>query len=141
MIIKGMEFQKGILYMILQILASVSASLIYFQIYKLKPNAFPQVLSLITDMQALIFEFSLSFLYMFAYYSCVMDKRGPQHIFGFLIGAIMFFGVLLFGPYSGACVNPVRVLGIHLILGIFPDFGVYFFGSLAGSIFSAFYYS
>ena len=77
---------------------------------------------------------------MFTYFSCVLDKRGPQHIFGFAIGAIMFLGTLLFGPYSGACVNPMRVLGMYFIKGEFTDLNVYALASLSGSLFGGFYY-
>lgn len=52
----------------------------------------------------------------------------------------MFMGTLIFGAYSGACVNPMRVLGMYLIKGEFNDLLIYCFSSLAGSIFAAFYY-
>jgi len=77
---------------------------------------------------------------MFTYYACVLDKRGPQHVYGFAIGSVMFFGTLVFGPYSGACVNPMRVFGIYLFKGEFTDLNIYFFSSLSGCLFGAFYY-
>ena len=49
-------------------------------------------------------------------------------------------GALIFGPYTGACINPMRIMGYNLFRGNFDGFAIYCFASLAGNLFGGFYY-
>ena len=77
---------------------------------------------------------------MFVYYALVEDNRGPLNTYGISFGAIYIFGTIIFGPYTGACINPLRILGPALVNLNMKDVMVYCVGSLAGCLFGSFYY-
>lgn len=62
-------------------------------------------------------------------------------MFGFAIASVILFGTVAFGPFTGACINIVRILGPHTLSGDFSDLFIYIIASVSGGVFGAFYYN
>lgn len=93
-----------------------------------------------SDFQCFIFEFISGALLMMAYYSTVIDKRGPSHVYGFAIGATVAVSTLMFVNATGGCGNIARVIGPQIIFGEWNSIPIYWFGIGFGSLFAGFYY-
>lgn len=139
---------KALAYVVIQLMASCVASLLALL---LAPPEFQQKITQLighpqkspqyTDFQVFIFEFIGSMIYCFMYFAMVIDKRAPLNVFGFAIGSVIAVCTFAFGPATGACVNPIRVFGAEVILSLYDDAGTYWFSTVSGGIFIAFYYN
>ena len=61
-------------------------------------------------------------------------------IFGIAIGGVVILGTIIFGPYSGACINIVRMFGPSIVTDLFTENLVYIVSIISGTLFGAFYY-
>ncbi len=144
---KGISMNVATFYLLIQLFASVVACLSVIAIMpaELQPAenwaiAYPKPDSNSSLFQIFIVEFIGSCLMVFTYFALVIDKRSPTNIFGFGLGAVVLAGSVAFGPFSGACINPLRVLGPELVIGTFTHSETYVFANFAGGIFAGFYY-
>ena len=64
----------------------------------------------------------------------VRKKDLHAGIAGAAIGGIVMIDVLLFGPISGASMNPIRSLAPAIMTGMQDELWIYFVGPLLGSI-------
>lgn len=101
----------------------------------------PKVDPSYSDFQVFLFEFIGSMLYVFMYFATVVDKRAPTGVFGFSLGSVLLTTAIAFGKATGACVNPVRLIGALFITGYNPDASTYLIATLSGGLFAALYYS
>lgn len=143
MTIKEMNFQVGMLYIITQLVSSfVAGLLVHLMLSNLdshyKDIGYPKIVPIISEFQAFVMEFILSFFYVLMYFSSIYDKRSSSNTYGFAMGAVIILGSMTFGPFSGACGNPVRSFGPELISGGLNT--IYWFGCLLGGLFAGFYY-
>jgi len=74
-------------------------------------------------------------------------KKTPRDVFGFGIGMALFVAVLSIGPVTGACLNPVRLLGPFMVAEIIGDvekswtnIWIYILGPIFGALLGGFYY-
>ncbi len=81
-------------------------------------------------------EAVLTFFLMSAFYGTVVAPTAPA-VGGFGIGLVMFFGIMVGGPLTGAAVNPARALGPALISGNWIGHVVYWIGPLVGAVVAA----
>jgi glycerol uptake facilitator-like aquaporin len=54
-----------------------------------------------------------------------------------VIGGALGLAVMVFGPATGAGLNPARWLGPALVSGSYPDFWVFILGPVAGALLAA----
>lgn len=144
---KSISIPMAVTYICVQLLASIIASLFVilitpfeFQQDDASIIGFPKANPLMSDFQIFIVEFLGSCLYVFAYYAFVVDKRAPKNVFGYALGAAIMASTVAFGPFSGACINPVRIFGPHLVTGKYSRAWSFWLADIFGGIFAGFYY-
>ena len=86
-----------------------------------------------------------TFLLVFAIVGVAVNPRGIKDWAGFAIGAMLGAAVMIFGPVSGAGLNPARALGPALIAGHFDKPAhiwilIWVLGPLVGALLAAFGY-
>ena len=88
----------------------------------------------------LIAEALGTFLLMYAIMGLAVNPRGEAPLAGLGIGAALGVAVIVFGPATGAGLNPARWLGPAVVSGRFDDFWIYIVGPLAGAAAAALAY-
>jgi MIP family channel proteins len=96
---------------------------------KVIPNASPWL--------GLIAEAAGTFILMWAVMAVAVNPRGEKHFAGLVIGGALGLAVMVFGPATGAGLNPARWLGPALASGSYPDFWVFIVGPIAGALLAA----
>ena len=81
-----------------------------------------------------------TFLLMWAVMAVAINPRGEPHVAGIAIGGALGLAVMVFGPATGAGLNPARWLGPALASGTYGDFWIYLIGPVLGAIAAAFGY-
>jgi len=89
---------------------------------------------------ALIAEALGTFLLMYAIMGLAVNPRGEAALAGLGIGAALGVAVIVFGPATGAGLNPARWLGPAVASGRFDDFWLYIIGPMIGAIAAALAY-
>jgi aquaporin TIP len=85
--------------------------------------------------KGILIEAVASFFLVFAVYGTVVDERGPfAKTAGLTIGLVVTFGILAFGPLTGAAMNPARWLGPAIASGNYANWYVWIVGPIAGGI-------
>ena len=88
----------------------------------------------------LIAEALGTFLLMYAIMGLAVNPRGEAALAGLGIGVALGVAVIVFGPATGAGLNPARWLGPAVVSGEFDDFWIYIVGPLVGAIAAALAY-
>jgi glycerol uptake facilitator protein len=99
---------------------------------KVVPNGSPWL--------GLIAEAMGTFMLMWAVMAVAVNPRGEKHFAGLVIGGALGLAVMVFGPATGAGLNPARWLGPALMSGSFPDFWIFIVGPVAGAVLAAWTY-
>lgn len=140
---KRIEGVKAIGYIISQLLgASVGALFlrIIFSNAQLGLNlGTPALGSNVSFWVGILVEFILTFLLVFTIFGTI-DKRAPKGIFGFAIGMVLVFDILVGGNLTGAAMNPARVFGPALISGFWNNHIIYWIGPVLGAILAGLIY-
>jgi len=144
---KGLSIPLALIYICVQLFASILASLFVilitpfeFQQDDISIIGYPRPNPLMSDFQIFVVEFLGSCIYVFAYYAFVMDRRAPKNVFGYALGAAIMVSTVAFGPFSGACINPVRIFGPHIVTGKYSHGLSYWMADIFGGLFAGFYY-
>ena len=96
--------------------------------------------------QAVLVEALATFLLMLTIMALAVDRRAPSGWAGWLIGLSVTGLVLVFGPLTGAAVNPARALGPNATAALFggsvdwTQYPAYVIGSLLGALAAALVY-
>src|SRR3954453_21102236 len=77
---------------------------------------------------------------MWAVMAVAINPRREPHVAGIAIGGALGVAVIVFGPATGAGLNPARWLGPAVASGRFDDFWIYIVGPLVGAIAAALAY-
>jgi glycerol uptake facilitator len=88
----------------------------------------------------LIAEAVGTFMLMWAVMAIAVNPRGEKHFAGLVIGGALGLAVMVFGPATGAGLNPARWFGPALASGSFPDFWIFIVGPVAGALLAAWTY-
>ena len=88
----------------------------------------------------LIAEAAGTFILMWAVMAVAVNPRGEKHFAGLVIGGALGLAVMVFGPATGAGLNPARWLGPAVVSGSYADFWVFILGPVAGALLAAFGY-
>lgn len=89
---------------------------------------------------ALIAEAAGAAVLMWAIMGLAVNPRGEAALAGVGIGGALGVGAMIFGPATGAGLNPARWLGPAIASGEFADFWLYIVGPVAGAIIAALAY-
>jgi MIP family channel proteins len=85
----------------------------------------------------LIAEALGTFMLMWAVMAVAVNPQGEKHFAGLVIGGALGLAVMVFGPATGAGLNPARWLGPALASGSYPDFWIFIVGPVAGALLAA----
>lgn len=97
----------------------------------------PRVIPNGSPWLALIAEAAGTFVLMWAVMAVAVNPRGEKHFAGLVIGGALGLAVMVFGPATGAGLNPARWLGPALVSGQYADFWVFIVGPVAGALLAA----
>lgn len=143
---KRIELGRGIGYIVSQLIGATLAGFALRAIFA--PSVWaathlgtPALSPKVPFAQGVLVEAILTFFLMFTIYATAVDKRAPKSIYGFAIGTVLLFAILMGGPLTGASMNPARTFGPGLAAGFFEDHLVYWIGPLIGSLAAAFLYN
>jgi glycerol uptake facilitator protein len=96
--------------------------------------------------QAIACEAVATYLLVLTIFALAVDRRAPAGWAGWMIGLSVTALVLVFGPLTGAAVNPARALGPNVAAALFgghvawSQYPAYVAGSLLGGLAAAFSY-
>ena len=96
--------------------------------------------------QAVLVEAVATFLLVVAIMGTAVDRRAPAGWAGLIIGLSVTCLIVVFGPLTGAAVNPARAFGPNATASIFggsvdwAQFPAYVIGSIVGGVAAAFCY-
>jgi MIP family channel proteins len=95
----------------------------------------------LTRATVIIFEAVMTFFLVFVFFATALDEKSGFHkSAGFAIGLTVTVAVLLGGPFTGAALNPARVLGPALAANHWTNHGVYWIGPLGGGVVAGWLY-
>jgi MIP family channel proteins len=102
----------------------------------------PMISSAVPAGKAVVIEAVCTFFLVFAVFALAADgRRPPGTAAAFAIGSVYAFGIMAFGPFTGAAMNPARWLGPALASGDWTDWYVWIVGPVSGAIIAAVLYS
>ncbi|KAB2628963.1 nodulin-26-like [Pyrus ussuriensis x Pyrus communis] len=94
-----------------------------------------------TYLQALTWEFVITFILMFTICGVVTDDRAGKNLSGIAIGGAFVVNVMIAGPITGASMNPARSLGPAIVTGVYKNIWVYIAAPILGAIAATMVYS
>lgn len=102
----------------------------------------PMISSAVPAGKAIVIEAVCTFFLVFAAFALVVDGRGSSRTAAaFAVGAVYAFGIMAFGPFTGAAMNPARWLGPALASGRWANWYVWIVGPVSGAVIAAVLYS
>jgi aquaporin Z len=99
----------------------------------------PRIASMVTIGQATAIEAVLTFFLMSAVMGTAVSAAAPK-VAGFGIGLMLFIGILIGGPLTGAALNPARAFGPALVAGHWVGHLAYWIGPVVGAVVAAFFW-
>jgi glycerol uptake facilitator protein len=126
-------------YLVAQLAGAVAAAyllrLLPFDVWSAVQLGTPDLASGITRTNGMLLEGVMTFFLVFVVFATRADTHGAYgKIAGFAIGLTMTAGALFGGPFTGAALNPARVLGPAVAANHWTNHGVYWIGPLAGGV-------
>jgi MIP family channel proteins len=130
--------QTAAAYIVAQLTAAVlgaAAIKAIFPIGVTRPIALgtPAIASNIQISQAIALEAILTFFLVSAVFGTCVNPDAPK-VGGFAVGLVLWFGILVGGPLTGAAMNPARAFGPALVAGQWVAHSVYWVGPILGGI-------
>ncbi|KAK4491626.1 hypothetical protein RD792_002381 [Penstemon davidsonii] len=94
-----------------------------------------------SNVQSLVVEFIITFLFMFVMSGVVTDTKAIGELAGLAIGATVLVNVIYAGPISGASMNPARSIGPAIVSSNYNGLWIYILGPISGAIGGAWTYN
>jgi MIP family channel proteins len=146
--IRRISTPNAVVYVICQCVGGILAALVVLLLFKDVGDAanygatqiHANVLHNGSVWLALIAEALGTFMLMWAIMGLAVNPRGEAALAGLGIGAALGVAVMIFGPATGAGLNPARWLGPAVASGRFDDFWLYVIGPLLGALVAALVY-
>ncbi|HKG40156.1 MAG TPA: MIP family channel protein [Conexibacter sp.] len=143
--IKKISTPNAIVYVICQCIGGILGALVVLLLFKDVGDAVNygataingEVLNNGSVWLGLLAEAIGTFLLMYAIMGLAVNPRGEAALAGLGIGLALGVAVIVFGPATGAGLNPARWLGPAVASGRFDDFWIYIVGPLVGAIAAA----
>ncbi|CAK9137436.1 unnamed protein product [Ilex paraguariensis] len=132
------------MYVLPQLLGSTLACLTLRVLFNdqgdIKPTV-TQYSSSTTDLEAITWEFIITFFLMFNICGAATDDRADKALSGVAIGATVWFNVLIAGPITGASMNPARSIGPAIVSGVYNNLWVFVIAPILGAMAATLVYS
>jgi MIP family channel proteins len=143
--IKKISTPNAVVYVICQLVGGVLGALVVLLLFKDAgdPTNYGataingEILQNGSVWLGLIAEALGTFLLMWAIMGLAVNPRGEAALAGLGIGAALGVAVMIFGPATGAGLNPARWLGPAVASGRFDDFWIYIIGPMVGALAAA----
>ncbi|XP_062100932.1 nodulin-26-like [Humulus lupulus] len=94
-----------------------------------------------TDLEAITWEFIITFLLMFTISGVATDHRACKDLSGLAVGAVLLVNVMVAGPITGASMNPARSIGPAVVSGIYTKIWVFIVSPILGAMAATLVYS
>src|SRR5947209_8743262 len=131
----------AVIYIILQLAGAVAGALVAKALLVDEGRAVHYgavaVNARVTDFGGFIGELIGTFALMWAIMASAVNPRAPRSVAPWVIGAALGLGVMVFGPLTGAGLNPARSFGPDLVSGHFDGFGTFLFVYVLGPLLGA----
>ena len=140
---------QAMVYVAAQVVGAVLATLLARALFTDEGGAISYGATLVNEASfldggaigGLVVEFIGTFFLMWAIMAMAVNPRSEKDWAGLVIGTTLGFGVMAFGPVTGAGFNPARSFGPALVSGEFADFWIYVIGPVLGAIAAAVLYT
>jgi MIP family channel proteins len=131
------KFSEALVYMVAQVLGAATAGYLLQQLVPqelAEPSKFgtPTIHPGLETWQGLSLEAVATAMLAFSVCATVLHPKTP-HNNGLGIGATVAFLVYVFGPLTGAAMNPARQLGSAFAAGYWADHWLYWVGGIIGA--------
>ncbi|KAK6938153.1 Major intrinsic protein [Dillenia turbinata] len=140
---KKLPWKQVPMYVMSQLLGSILACLTLRVLFHGQGDIHPTLThytSPTTDLEALSWEFIISFILMFTICGAGSDKRAKIELSGVAIGATLAFNILIAGPITGASMNPARSIGPAVASGAYKNLWVFVIAPTSGALVAAMVY-
>lgn len=127
-------------YILFQFWGALLASLLLRLLFSGQVDDFGVTDSHLAIFQISLIEFIISFALMFVISSVATDSRAEGEFAGLAIGMIVFLGSAVFGPLTGASMNPARTLAPAIVSGNFNHITIYLIAPIIGTVTGALIY-
>jgi len=146
--IKKISAPNALVYVVMQLVGGILGALVVLLLFKTVGDPVnygatainARVLHNGSVWLGLIAEALGTFMLMWAIMGLAVNPRGEASLAGLGIGGALGVAVMIFGPATGAGLNPARWLGPAVASGRFDDFWIYIAGPLAGALIAALVY-
>jgi MIP family channel proteins len=143
--IRKLRANDAVIYIVCQLIGAVLAALVVKLLFKdIGASANygastinPAVLHNGSAGLGLIAEALGTFMLVWAIMGTAVNPRGEAPFAGLVIGIALGVAVMIFGPATGAGLNPARWFGPALISSTYDDAWIYIVGPLAGGLVAA----
>ncbi|MDP2633057.1 MAG: aquaporin [Candidatus Curtissbacteria bacterium] len=133
----------ALVYILSQIVASFVAAGVLLFIFGNRAMEFslgsPEIASGVSFQSAVVLEVIITALLIFAYFSTMVNRRGPVSFGPFVVGLTVLVSVLVASAISGGSTNPARVVGPLTIAARWDVLVLYVIGAAGGSLFGIVY--
>ncbi len=140
------EPTRAVAYIFAQLLGAIlGALLLRFLvpsfIYDATGGGVPTLSPVLGVGKGIAIEATITFILVFVFFGTLVDARGGwSKTGGIIIGLAAASNVMVFGPYTGAAMNPARWLGPAFAAQLWSDWYVWIAGPLVGGILAALLY-
>ncbi|XP_020233717.1 aquaporin NIP1-1 [Cajanus cajan] len=91
-------------------------------------------LSSTSDLEAIVWEFIITFILMLTICGVATDHRGSKDLTGVAIGIAIIINIIIAGPITGASMNPARSFGPAIVSGDYKHIWVYITSPTLGAV-------
>ncbi|KAI4337693.1 hypothetical protein L6164_016077 [Bauhinia variegata] len=131
-------------YVFCQLMGSILACLTLRVLYNRQADirvALTEHSSSTTELEAIVWEFIITFILMLTICGVATDQRGSKDLAGVAIGVTVLFNIIIAGPITGASMNPARSLGPAIVSGVYKDIWIFIIAPILGAIAASMVYS
>ncbi|KAL5839258.1 hypothetical protein ACOSQ3_011965 [Xanthoceras sorbifolium] len=128
-------------YVAAQVLGSTLAAGTLRLLFNGKQDHFAGTLPTRSDAQSFVIEFIITFYLMFIISGVSTDNRATDEFAGIAIGSTILLNVMIFGPVSGASMNPARSLGPAIVSNQYKGVWIYMVAPTLGAVCGAWVYN
>jgi MIP family channel proteins len=122
-------------YVVSQLLGASAAGFLLLLLFPIATPAqlygWPTTLDAGTGMAL---EAVLTFFLVSVVYGVAVNKKAAQGIFGFAIGLVLTYDIIMGGTVTGAAMNPARAFGPAIASGIWGPQFIYWLGPVIGGL-------
>ncbi len=135
---RRINFKNALFYIVSQLVGAALAGSLLWMIFPAATNTLhvgtPELAYGVPVLTGIIIEAVLTFFLVFTVFGVAVDKRAPSGVYGFAIGLVLTFDILMGGPLTGAAMNPARAFGPAFAANFWTNHLVYWIGPVIGAV-------